>query len=174
MKTRAAQSIDYQEKIGYYLHQNLMERLNRRFNDSPLHLAINLAIDSTLASDGPARQMFIPHIVDHGDVRHAEKDATQDVIADESVASQSQCGGAIFATEASSMEETAFGVHPLHQIDPFAAKMARLRPALLGQVQDGFGSEGFGLVVGLAKFGRLFRELLGHGRDFIATSMARV
>lgn len=151
-----------------------MERFNGRFDDPSLDLAIHSTF--TMTSHGPARQLFIPHIVDHGDVRHAEKDAAEDVIANESVASQSQSGGTIFATEAASMEEAAFGVHSFHQIDPFAAKMARLRAALLGKVQHRFGSERFGLVVhaGLAKFGRLFRELLGHGGNFIAASMARV
>ena len=74
------------------------------------------------------------------------------------------------------MEEPAFGAHPLHEIDSLAAKVARLRATLLWEIEHRFGPKRFRLVVhaALRHFRHFFRQLLGHGGNLIAASVARV
>lgn len=114
-----------------------MGRFDKTFNDGSIDRSGGGGGDGSgnVGSDGNGSSAsvdeFIAHIVDHGDVRHAEKDAAEDVVSDERVAAQSQRGGAVFASETAAVEETSFGAHPFHQVDALAAKMARLRAALL-------------------------------------------
>ena len=136
--------------------------------NSPFNLSVNTSLAVTTG------QEFVAHIVQHRHVWHTEKDTTEEVVAYESVASKSQRRSAVLATEAASMEEPTFGAHAFHQIDSFAAKMARLRASLLRKIEHWFWPERFRLIIHTGHFRHLFRQLLSHGGNLIAASMARV